>query len=122
QLVELPGSEPRHAAREHLRFPQRHRQRQTLQRDERLAQRCPTVDPVPVWQEAAERGLLRRLDLLPQHGERGATQAAQHIEVAPFPLGSSGTKLAADEQLAPPHLPHHRPPPPPPPPLPPPPP
>ena len=72
QLVELLRPVARDAARQHLRLPQRHRQREPLQRDQRLAQRRAPVDPVPVRQEAAERRLLRRLHLAPQRGERRA--------------------------------------------------
>ena len=63
ELVELLRPVARDAARQHLGLPERDRQRERLQRDERLAQRRAAVDPVPARQEAAERRLLDRLDL-----------------------------------------------------------
>src|SRR5581483_9768060 len=65
QLVELFRAVAGDAARQHLRLPERDWQGQALQRDERLAQRRAAVDAVPARQEAAERSLLRRLDLAP---------------------------------------------------------
>jgi len=50
-----------------------------------------------VRQEAAERRLLRRLDLFAQRCERRAAQPAQDVGVAPFALGAARTELAADE-------------------------
>ena len=97
QLVELLGPVARDAAREHLGLPQRDRKRKRLERDERLAQRRPPVDPVPARQEAADRRLLDRLDLLAQRGERRAPQPAEHVGVAPLALGAARTELAADE-------------------------
>src|SRR5215210_590563 len=64
-----------HAAREHLRFPERDRKREPLQRHERLAQGCAPVDALPRREEAAERRLLGRLDLAPKRGQRRAAQA-----------------------------------------------
>ena len=99
ELVELLGPVAGHAARQHLRLPERHRQREPLQRDERLAQRRAPVDAVPARQEAAERRLLDRLDLAPQRGERRAAQPPQHVGVAPLALGAARAQLAADELL-----------------------
>ena len=56
---------------------------------------------MPVRQEPSERSLLRRLDLLAQGGQRRAPQTTQHIGLAPLALGSAGTKLPADELVAP---------------------
>jgi hypothetical protein len=54
---------------------------------------------VPAGQEAAERGLLGRLDLLAQRGERGAAQATKDVGIAPLALDAAGTQLAAHELL-----------------------
>ncbi len=54
---------------------------------------------MPARQEAAERGLLDRLDLAPQRRERGAAQPAQHVGVAPLALAAAGPQLAAHELL-----------------------
>ena len=99
QLVELLRPVVGHAPLQHLRLPQRHRQRQRLQRDERLAQRRAPVDPVPARQEAPERGLLGRLDLAAKRGERRAPQPAQHVGVAPLALDAARPQLATDERL-----------------------
>src|SRR5581483_680728 len=97
ELVELLRSIARDAARQHLGLPERDRQRQALQRDQRLAERGAPVDSVPARQEAAERGLLGRLDLAAKRRERRAAEAAQHIRVAPLALDPAGAELAADE-------------------------
>ena len=99
QLVELLGPVVGHAARQYLALPQRHRQRQCLQRNQRLAQRRTPVDPVPTREEPPERRLLGRLDLAPQRRERGAPQTAEHVRVAPLALDAAGTELAADERV-----------------------
>jgi len=54
---------------------------------------------VPRRQEAAERGLLGRLDLAAQRGERGAAEAAKHLGVAPLALAAARPELAAQEQI-----------------------
>src|SRR5207248_3095578 len=59
------------------------------------------VDPLPAREEPSERGLLRRLDLLPEGGERGPAEAAQDVGIAPLAFGSTGPKLAANELLRP---------------------
>ena len=99
KLIELSRVEAGYASWEHIRFPQRHRQRESLQWNERLAQRRAAVDPVPVRQETAERDLLRRLDLFAQRGERRAAEPPQHIRVAPFPFRAARPQLAAHELL-----------------------
>ena len=99
ELVELRRLVPGHTARQHVRLPERHRQREPLKRDERLAQRRTAVDPLPARQEPCECGLLGRLDLAPQGGERGAPQAPQDVRIAPFALDPAGPELAANEQL-----------------------
>ena len=86
--------------RQHLRLPEGHRQRQSLERHERLAQRRAPVDRrASAGRKRAERRLLGRLDLLAQGGERRAPQPAQDVGVAPLALGPAGSQLAADEQL-----------------------
>ena len=55
------------------------------------------VDALPGGQEARQRTLVGRLDLLAQHRERRAAQPAQHLGVAPLALGAAGPQLAADE-------------------------
>ena len=91
----------RDATRQELGLPERHRQRQRLERDERLAQRRAPVDALPAGEEAAERSLLGRLDFAPQRGERGPAQAAKNVRVAPFPLRAARAQLAADELVRP---------------------
>src|SRR5438067_2282538 len=61
--------------------------------------RRAAIDPVPVRQEAAERGLLRRLDLAAQRSQRRTAQPAQHLRVAPLALAAAWTQLAAHELL-----------------------
>ena len=99
ELVELFGPVVGHAPRQHLRLPQRDRQRERLQRDERLAQRRAAVDTVPAREEPPERRLLHRLHLAPQCGERRAAQPAQDVGVAPLALRPARPELAADELL-----------------------
>src|SRR5205823_6218168 len=63
------------------------------------AARLRPAAPVPVGQEAAEGGLLDRLDFLPERGERSAAQPSQHVRVAPLALRPTRAELAADELL-----------------------
>ncbi len=99
-----------HAPRQHLGLPQRHRQRERLQGHERLVQGGAPVDSVPHREEAPESGPLGGLDLAAQRRERCATQAPEHLRVAPLTLDTAGTELAADEPVVPlerrQHLPH----------------
>src|SRR5205823_729116 len=99
ELVQLRSGVAGHAARQHLGLPERDRQRQRLQRHERLAQRRPAVDPMPARQEASQRGLLGGLDFLPQRGQRCAPQSPEDVGVAPLALHAAGPQLAADEEL-----------------------
>src|SRR2546425_2383871 len=101
ELIELSGVEAENATWQDVGLPQGHRQRQSLKGHERLAQRRPAVDPVPVRQEAAERRLLGRLDFLPQRRERCAAQTPEDVRVTPLPLGPAGTQLAAHQLLLP---------------------
>ena len=55
---------------------------------------------MPARQEAAERGLLDRLDLAAERGQRRAPQPAQHLGIAPLALGPTGAQLAADQLVA----------------------
>ena len=94
------------AARQHVALPRLDRQRQALERHERLAQAVDAragggmaVDALPGREEAGERALVGRLDLLAQGGERRAAQAPQHLGVAPLALGAARPQLAA-HQLA----------------------
>ena len=70
-----------------------------MQRDERLAEAGPAADAVPRRQEAAESGLLGRLDLTPERRERRAAKPPQHIRVAPLALDAAGPQLAPNEQI-----------------------
>src|SRR5439155_25904438 len=97
ERVELLRPIAGHATRQHLGLPERDRQREPLQRYQRLAQRRTPVDPLPARQEAAECRLLGRLDLAPQRSERGAAQAPQHLRIAPLALAPARAQLAADE-------------------------
>src|SRR5204862_4271113 len=99
ELVELRRLLAGHAPRQHLGLPERDRQRERLQRDERLAQRRSAVDSVPTRQETPERRLLRRLALFARRRERGPPEPPQDVGVAPFPFGSARAQLAADEHL-----------------------
>src|SRR5437660_1029092 len=83
--------------REHRRLPERDRQRQALEGDERFAERRAAIDALPRRQEAAERSLLRRLDLSPQRRKRSTAQPAQYVWIAPFAFRAAGAQLAADE-------------------------
>src|SRR5207247_9446118 len=89
------------APRQDVALPERDRKGQALERDERLAQRRAPVDPVPVRQEAAVRGPLGRLDLLPERRERGAAETPQDVGLAPFALGPARPELAAHESVVP---------------------
>ena len=97
--VEVGRAIALHPPRKHVALPERDRERERLQRDERLAERLPAPDPVPRGQEAAESRLLRRLDLAPEHGERGPPDAAEDVRVAPFALRAAGSELTAHEAL-----------------------
>ena len=97
ELIELPRVESGNPAWQHVRLPQRDRQRQSLQRHERLAQRGAAIDAVPVREEAAESRLLCRLDLLAERGERRTPQTTQNVGVAPFafvPPGRSSPRTS----------------------------
>ena len=92
------------AARQHVALPHLGGQREPLQADQRLAQPVGpgargrvAVDALPVRQEARERALVGRLDLLAQRGERGAPQPPQHLGVAPLALRAARAQLAAHE-------------------------
>ena len=100
ELVERCGLVAGHAPRQDLRLPEADREGEALERDERLAQRGPSVDPVPGRQEAAERGLLGRLDLTAQDGERCAPDAAKDVRIAPLALDAAGPELAPHEEVA----------------------
>ena len=63
--------------------------------------RRPPVDPLPGGQEAAERRLVGRLDLLAQRGERRPAKPPQDVGIAPLPFGAARTELAADEPVRP---------------------
>ena len=99
ELVELRGLVVRHAPRQDVRLPQGRRERQALERDERLAQRCAAVDALPGGKEPGQRLAARRLDLPAQAGERSAPQPPEHVGVAPLALGAAGPKLAAHEPV-----------------------
>src|SRR5207245_6142229 len=99
ELVELRGLIVRHAARQHLRLPERDGKRKSLQRHERFAQRRAAVDPVPGGKEASERFLFCRLHFAPERSERRAAEAAQDIGVAPFALAPSRTELSTHEPV-----------------------
>ena len=99
ELVELFGAIAGDAPRQHLALPERDRQRERLERDQRLAESRPPVDPMPARQEAAHRRLLDGLDLAAERRERRAPEPPEHLRVAPLALAAAGTKLAADELL-----------------------
>ena len=61
---------------------------------------------MPARQEAGKGDLLDRLDLLAKRGERSAADPAEHVGVAPLPLGPARPKLAADEPVL--ALQHHQ--------------
>ena len=54
-------------------------------------------DPVPRRQEPGQGGLLDRLHLPAQAGQRPPPQEAQDIRIAPLPLGTTGPKLPAQD-------------------------
>ena len=87
------------ASRQNLALPQGNRQRERLQRDERLPQARAPVDPLPAGQELRERSPLGRLDLLAQGCERGAAQSPQDVRIAPLALRAARPKLSAHEPL-----------------------
>ncbi len=97
--IELLGAVLGHAPRQHLRLPERHRERQRLQRDDCLAQRCAAVDAVPARQEAPERRLLDRLHLAAERGERRTPEPTQDVGIAPLALAAARPELAANELL-----------------------
>src|SRR5262245_61934420 len=99
ERVQVLGPIARDAPRQDLGLPERDRQRERLERHERLPQRRAAVDAVPAGEEAGERLLLDGLDLLPQRGERSTAQPAQHVRVAPFPLIPARPELTAHELL-----------------------
>src|SRR6185312_15960490 len=97
ELVELRRLEPGHTPREDVGLPERDGKRDSLERDERLPQRRPPVDAVPAGEEASERLVVDRLDLLAQRGEARAAEAAKDIGFAPFALRAARPKLAPHE-------------------------
>ena len=99
QRIQMLGPEPTHTPRQDLGLPQRNRQRQRLQRNERFAKRSAPADAVPRRSEARERLLLDGLHLASKRGERGTPEAAKHVGIAPLALGAAGPKLTAHEQL-----------------------
>ena len=108
QLVELSGLVPGDATREHLRLPERDRERQRLQRHERFPQARAAVDSVPAREESPERRLLRGLDLLAQRGQGSPAEAPEDVRVAPLALAASRPELAADDPLLALELPQQR--------------
>src|SRR5262249_20622843 len=82
-----------------LALPQPDRQRERLQRDERLPQGRPPIDAVPRRKEPSERRRLDRLDLATQRSERGSAQTPGPAGGAPPPRRPRPTQLAANEQL-----------------------
>ena len=108
QLVEPGGGVGAGAPRQHVPLPNLRGERQTLQRHQQLAQAVDAcaagrrrVHPLPGGQEARERTLLGRLNLLAQAGQRGAPQAPEHVGIAPLPLASAGAQLAQHEPSVP---------------------
>ena len=99
ELVELPRVESGNPAWQYVRLPERDRQRQSLQRHERLTQRGAAIDAMPVRQEAAERRLLCRFDFLPERGERRAPQTTQNVGVAPLSFAPARPQLTTNELL-----------------------
>ena len=59
------------------------------------------VDVLPREQEAAERGGLDRLDLLPEPGQRTPAQHPQHLGVAPLGAGPGRSELALEHASLP---------------------
>ena len=69
------------------------------------ARRSRPATPLPTpcqagRKRASARGL-HGLDLAAQAGQRAASQQAQHLRVAPFPLDAAGPELAAQERRRP---------------------
>ena len=54
-------------------------------------------DALPGGREPSEHGLIDRLDLVPQLGERAAPQHAQHAGVGPLAPRAAGPELAFDQ-------------------------
>ena len=52
---------------------------------------------LPRGLEASQRAGVDRLDLLAKHRQRRATQAAEHLGIAPLALGPTRPQLAAHE-------------------------
>ena len=103
ELVEQLGA-VLHAQGQHLALPDLGRERQALEREEHLAQALDAapaaVRPMPCQaeREARQRGLLDGLDLASQAGDRGAADAAQHLDVAPFAAAAARAQRAVDER------------------------
>ena len=99
QDVQVARAEAGYAAWKDVALPQSRGQSHPLQRNERLAQALAASDPVPRGKKAAERRLLRGLDLTAQHRERRAPDAAENVRVAPLALRAAGPELPADERV-----------------------
>src|SRR5205823_14847137 len=97
ERIELLGPVAGNPPRQEIVLPQRHRETEALERDERLAKRRAAVHPVPAREETAESSLLGRLNLTPERGERSPAQAAEHLGVAPLSLGPAWPQLPAHE-------------------------
>src|SRR4029079_2195813 len=110
ELVEPALRVGAEAARQHVGLPGFRRQRDPLQRHQRLAQAVEAgagaaegIDVLPAREEAGELAGVGRLDLLAQAGEAGAADPAQDFGVAPLALGPPRSQLAAGQgALAPP--------------------
>ena len=81
------------AARQHVALPRLGGHRQSLERDQHLAQavnagagRRMAVDPLPRRAGSARGPLLDRFDLFAKDRKRSAAQPAQHLGVAPLAL------------------------------------
>ena len=99
QDVQVARAEAGYTAWKDVALPQSRGQSHPLQRNERLAQALSASDPVPRGKKAAERCLLRGLDLTAQHRERRAPDAAKNVGIAPLALGAAGPELPADERV-----------------------
>ena len=99
ERVELLRPVAGDAPGQQVALPEAERQRQRLQRHERLAQRRAPADALPRGKEARERRRLDRLDLSAKRREGRSPQPAEDVGIAPLALAAPGTELAADEQL-----------------------
>ena len=105
ELVEPGRAVGAEAARQDVALPDLGRERDALERHQRLAQavgagarRAVRVDVLPLRQKAGQLDLIDRLGLLAQVGQARPAKPAQDLGVAPLASVPAGQQLAANQR------------------------